>query len=62
MTRPGSEPLVHKTYGKAGIGRLVVTGAETDACVRPAIHGAFTRGYDVTRVGDAHTVPDNSQY
>jgi Isochorismatase family len=43
-----------------GIGRLVVTGAQTDACVRSTIHGAFARGYDVTR--DAHTTEDLSAW
>ena len=46
----------------AGVGRLVVTGAQTDACIRSTIHGAFTRGYDVTLVGDAHTTEDLSAY
>jgi nicotinamidase-related amidase len=32
-------------------GRLIVTGAETDACIRSTPHGAFARGYDVTLVG-----------
>ena len=44
------------------IGRLVVTGAQTDACIRSTIHGAFARGYDVTLVGDAHTTEDQSQW
>jgi nicotinamidase-related amidase len=70
-----SEPLVHKTFGdsfedtdlaevlaKAGVGRLVVTGAQTDACIRATIHGAFTRGYDVTLVGDAHTTGDLTEW
>ena len=26
------------------------------------IHGAFTRGYDVTLVGDAHTAGDKSEW
>lgn len=71
LTRQESEPLVHKTFGDsfegtdlekvlatAGAGRLVVTGAQTDACIRCTIHGAFTRGYDVTLVADAHTTQD----
>ena len=75
LTRRDSEPLVHKSYGDsfedtgledvlagAGIGHLVVAGAETDACIRSTIHGAFVRGYDVTLVADAHTAPDNSQW
>ena len=41
-----------------GVGRLVVTGAQTDACVRSTLHGAFVRGYDATLVGDAHTTED----
>ena len=43
---------------RAGVGHLVVTGAQTDACIRSTIHGAFVRGYDVTLVGDAHTTED----
>ncbi|AKU16954.1 isochorismatase family protein [Luteipulveratus mongoliensis] len=75
LVREDSEPLVHKTFGDAfegtdledvlasgGVGGLVVTGAETDACIRSTIHGAFTRGYDVTLVGDAHTTNDNSEW
>ena len=37
------------------VGHLVVTGAQSDACVRSTIHGGFARGYDVTLVTDAHT-------
>jgi nicotinamidase-related amidase len=73
---PGdSEPLVHKIYAdsfedtdledvlaKSGIGRLIVTGAQTDECIRSTIHGAFVRGYDVTLVGDAHTTEDQSEW
>jgi len=46
----------------AGVGRLVVTGAQTDACIRSTIHGALVRGYDVTLVGDAHTTEDQSAW
>jgi nicotinamidase-related amidase len=69
------ETVVHKRYGDsfegtdletvlaaAGVGHLVVTGAESDACVRSTIHGAFTRGYDVTLVADAHTTGDKSDW
>jgi nicotinamidase-related amidase len=71
LVRQDSEPLVHKIFGDsfegtdlervlaaAGVGRLVVVGAQTDECIRSTIHGAFTRGYDVTLVGDAHTTED----
>lgn len=73
---PGdSEPLVEKNFGDSfeateleevlaqrQVGRLVVTGAQTDACVRSTLHGAFVRGYDVTLVADAHTTSDLSEY
>jgi nicotinamidase-related amidase len=75
LVRQPSESLVHKTFGdsfegtdleevlaRAGVGRLVVTGAQTDACIRSTIHGAFVRGYDVTLVGDAHTTEDQSAW
>src|SRR6266540_3220062 len=35
-----------------GVGRLVVVGAQTDACIRSTLHGAFVRGYDATLVSD----------
>ena len=70
-----AEPRVEKHYGDAfedtnletvlsglGVGRLVVTGAQTDECVRSTIHGAFVRGYDTTLVGDAHTTEDLTAY
>lgn len=75
LPRRDDEPLVHKEYGDSfeatvledelaerGVGHVVVTGAQTDACIRSTIHGAFVRGYDVTLVGDAHTTEDWSQY
>jgi nicotinamidase-related amidase len=75
LTPGDSEPLVHKTFADSfedtdfeevlagkGIGRLVVTGAQTDECIRSTIHGAMVRGYDVTLVGDAHTTEDLSEY
>ena len=75
LTRQESEPLVHKSYAdsfedtdledvlvRAGVGRLVVTGAQTDECIRSTIHGALVRGYDVTLVGDAHTTEDQSAW
>jgi len=75
LVRLESEPLVHKLYGDsfegteleaaltaAKVGHLVVVGAQTDACIRSTIHGAFTRGYDVTLVSDAHTTEDMSEW
>ncbi|HET8607550.1 MAG TPA: cysteine hydrolase family protein [Gaiellaceae bacterium] len=70
-----AEPLVEKHYGDSfedtglesvleglGVGRLVVVGAQTDACVRSTLHGAFVRGYDAILVGDAHTTEDNTEW
>ncbi|WP_284746655.1 cysteine hydrolase family protein [Amycolatopsis sp. RTGN1] len=75
LVRREPEPLVHKTYGDSfedtdleavlsgrGIGKLVVAGAQTDACIRATLHGAITRGYDATLVSDAHTTEDLSAY
>ena len=75
LTPSEGEPVVQKHWGdsfedtdleeplaRLRVGRLVVTGAQTDACVRSTIHGAFTRGYDATLVGDAHTTEDLSQW
>ena len=70
-----SEAVVHKQFADsfedtdledvlaaARVGRLVVAGAQTDECIRSTIHGAFTRGYDVTLVKDAHTTEDLTDY
>jgi nicotinamidase-related amidase len=75
LVRRESEPLVHKSYGDSfdetdledvlaarKVGHLVVTGAQTDACIRSTLHGAIVRGYDATLVGDAHTTEDLSSY
>ncbi|WP_328454645.1 cysteine hydrolase family protein [Amycolatopsis sp. NBC_00438] len=75
LVRRDEEPLVHKAYGDSfedtdlesvlaarGIGRLVVAGAQTDACIRSTLHGALARGYDATLVADAHTTEDLSAY
>ena len=73
---PGdAEPLLEKNYGDSfedtpletvmlglGVGQLVIVGAQTDACIRPTIHGAFVRGYDVTLVSDAHTTEDRTAW
>ncbi len=75
LTRHDEEPLVHKHFGDSfedtdleailadrRVGRLVVTGAQTDACIRSTLHGALVRGYDTVLVGDAHTTEDLSAY
>jgi isochorismate hydrolase len=75
LERRDAEPLVQKAYGDSfeetdlesvlaerGIGRLYVAGAQTDECIRSTLHGAITRGYDATLVGDAHTTEDLTTY
>jgi hypothetical protein len=44
------------------VGRLIVTGAQTDACIRSTLHGAIVRGYDATLVSDAHTTEDQTEW
>lgn len=69
------EAHIHKQHGDSfegtdledvlaglSVDRLVVAGAETDACIRSTIHGAFVRGYDTTLVSDAHTAGDKTEW
>jgi len=53
---------LEEVLAKRRVGKLVVTGAQTDACVRSTIHGGLVRGYDVTLVGDAHTTEDLTEW
>jgi nicotinamidase-related amidase len=75
LSRQGSEALVQKSYpdsfeetdlepvlAERGIGRLFISGAQTDECIRATLHGAVVRGYDATLVSDAHTTEDLSAY
>ncbi|MFG2354165.1 cysteine hydrolase family protein [Streptomyces sp. NPDC048521] len=75
LKRRDAEPVVHKSYADSfedtvlegvlaerKVGRLVVTGAQTDVCVRSTLHGAIVRGYDATLVSDAHTTEDLTAY
>lgn len=75
LTPDKSEPLVEKNFGDSfedtplesvlsglGVGRLVVVGAQTDACIRSTLHGALVRGYDATLVKDAHTTEDQTEW
>jgi nicotinamidase-related amidase len=69
------EPVIEKSYGDAfedttlesvlselRVGRLIIVGAETDACIRCTLHGAFVRGYDALLVSDAHTTGDKTKW
>ncbi len=75
LTPGDDEPLIEKNYGDSfedttletvlsglRIGRLVVVGAQTDACIRSTLHGALARGYDATLVRDAHTTEDQTAW
>jgi nicotinamidase-related amidase len=75
LSPESAEPLIQKNYGDSfedtpletvlsdlGVGRLLVVGAETDACIRSTLHGALARGYDATLVSDAHTTGDKSEW
>ena len=75
LTPGKDEPLVEKSHGDAfedtelesilsglAVGRLLVVGAQTDACIRSTLHGAFVRGYDATLVSDAHTTEDRTAW
>ena len=75
LERRADEALVHKRFGDSfeetdlesvlsvgRVGRLIVTGAQTDACIRSTLHGALVRGYDATLVADAHTTEDMREW
>ena len=75
LKRDETEPIIQKRYGDSfedtnledvlsglGVGRLIVSGAQTDACIRSTLHGAFARGYDATLVSDAHTTEDQTAW
>ncbi|QBJ91233.1 cysteine hydrolase [Streptomyces seoulensis] len=75
LTPRDGEPVVHKSYrdsfedtdlesvlAEHRVGRLVVTGAQTDFCIRSTLMGALVRGYDALLVADAHTTEDLTAY
>jgi nicotinamidase-related amidase len=69
------EPRIQKAYGDSfeetdledvlaqrRVGRLVIAGAQTDACIRSTLHGSLVRGYDTVLVSDAHTTEDLTEW
>lgn len=71
LTPGDGESIVHKNFrdsfeqttleaelAERDVGHLIVTGAQSDFCVRWTLHGAHTRGYATTLVADAHTTED----
>jgi nicotinamidase-related amidase len=75
LTPDAAEPVIAKLWGDAfentsletvlgelAVGRLLVAGAQSDACIRSTLHGALVRGYDAILVSDAHTTEDLSKW
>ena len=75
LTPGADEALVEKNYGDSfedtnleavlsglGVGRLIVVGAQTDACIRSTLHGALVRGYDAILVSDVDTTEDQTEW
>ncbi len=73
LSPQAQEPLVRKEFrssfegtdlesllAERRVGHLVVSGAQSEFCVRHTITAALERGYDVTLVADAHTTEDTS--
>ena len=68
LSPAAGESLVRKTFKSSfeatdlesilsglGVSHVVVTGMQTNNCIRHTTHAALERGYDVTLVSDAHT-------
>ena len=75
LTPSDAESLIEKNFGDSfenttletvlsdlGVGRLIIVGAQTDACIRSTLHGALVRGYDASLVSDAHTTEDQTAW
>lgn len=73
LTPGHDERVIHKLWRSAfeeteleevleelEVDHLIITGAQTNYCVRHTIHAAIERGLDVTLVEDAHTTMDES--
>lgn len=52
------ETSLEQTLAGLGVSHLVITGAQTDACIRSTTHRALAEGYDMTLVEDCHTTDD----
>jgi nicotinamidase-related amidase len=73
LKRAGNEKLINKLWRSSfeeteleevledlKVDHLIITGAQTNYCVRHTIHAAIERGLDVTLIEDAHTTLDES--
>jgi nicotinamidase-related amidase len=52
------DTVLEEILARQKIGRLIVTGAQSDGCICSTLHGAIARGYDAILVSDAHTMED----
>lgn len=52
------ETRLEEMLDALGVTRLVIAGAQTDACIRATTHRALAGGYDMTLVEDCHTTDD----
>jgi len=72
VPNPG-EKIIHKLWRSSfeetdledvleelNVEHLIITGAQTNYCVRHTVHAAIERGLDVTLIEDAHTTMDES--
>ena len=50
-----ADTALRATLDDLGVGRLVVCGAATDACIRATTMRALVEGYDTILVSDVHT-------
>lgn len=75
LTPADGEPIVEKAYGDSfadtdlqdrmqekGVDRLILCGAQSDACIRSTFYGGLYRGYSMTLVTDAHTTEDMREW
>ncbi|MEP6561520.1 MAG: cysteine hydrolase family protein [Nakamurella sp.] len=53
-----AETELESVFERLDVRRIVLCGAQTDACITATMYGGIHRGYDVTLVEDAHTTDD----
>ncbi|MDR4533536.1 isochorismatase family protein [Glutamicibacter sp. PS] len=55
-----TDTALSQTLERLGARHLVISGAQSDFCVRTTVQRAAIEGYDVTLVADAHTTCDST--
>jgi nicotinamidase-related amidase len=53
------ETQLQEELSKLGVSRLIVTGLQTEYCIDTTCRRAYSLGYEVTLVGDAHSTFDS---